>query len=183
MTISYSNIRKDIQKPLIISLVVFVIGCLAINDLPEYIYGVLSNNWSKTEGTLLARNIEGVEVGSSNVLKMELKYQYVANGQIIFGKRLRFQETSAYSGLAISKLEKKYKAGEKVTVFYDPNNAKNACLEPGGKIMDVVSHFVIYCMLAVIIYFSVYPIIDKTNSNPAINEESEAGIEQKSAKT
>lgn len=164
MKFELEKFRSKAKRPILALMVLFVAGTTFLVDMPEYLNGVQSSNWQSKEGTLEARDVSVLDVGSSKALQMKFKYRYVVSNRLYFGNRLRFQQPKLFDGIQISNLEKKYKVGDKVKVFYEPNNPANSCLEPGGHISLVLSHLVIYIILALIIYFSIYPKLEKVKS-------------------
>ena len=164
MKLDLEKFKEHAHRPLVVTLIVLVIGTTAFLDLPEYINGIQSGSWETQTGTLEEMRVDVVDVGSSRALDLKMKYRYAVSGRLYFGERLKFQETKLKDGLVISKLEKKYKKGDSVKVYYDRSDPAKSCLEPGGEVTVLISHLVIYVMFALIIYFSAYPRFEKDNS-------------------
>ena len=80
-------------------------------------------------------------------------------GRRSFGERVRFGEVSNKQ-IAENLLEK-YKPGDEVKVYYNPNNPKDSVLEPGISfgmmLMPMLGLVVIVCgILGVIIFFKFF---------------------------
>ena len=66
-------------------------------------------------------------------------------------------------------------------VFYNSANPAQSCIEPGANFMDIVSHFLIYVIFAVIVYFSAYPRLYKLNSQKPDSSVQDSSIIQNGA--
>lgn len=151
------ELTARLHKPIIIGLVLFVLTALSISDLPPYIHGMQAFNWSKTNGTLKEVNIEPYKVGTASGFENSLSYMYMVGSQVYFGKRIKFQEKRVYTGMETADFGKKFAVGNSIPVLYNPDDPKLCCLEPGASIVRVFNQMVIYLMLSLIIYLSIYP--------------------------
>ena len=156
--------------PTIVILGIFILGTFFAWDFQEFFKGISSSNWQTVDGTILSRDTKLINVGTSTVLDMQCKYQYRYQGVIYIGDTIRFQQHPVFNGNVVAAFEKKYSVGDKVKVYFDKNDPKDSCLEPGASFFEPLSHLIIYIILALIIYFSAYPKIAITRQESrAIN--------------
>jgi hypothetical protein len=105
-----------------------------------------SESWPFTEGEVVSSNVKSRHDSDGDTsYSAAVRYEYEVNGTtyvsrtISFGRKLYFGRASAEDVAAM------YPVGEKVTVYYDPNNHKIATLEPGIS----VSSFIVLGLSAV----------------------------------
>ena len=91
-----------------------------------------SESWPFTEGEVVSSHVKSRHDSDGDTsYSAAVRYEYEVNGTtyvsrtISFGRKLYFGRASAEDVAAM------YPVGEKVTVYYDPNNPKIATLEPG----------------------------------------------------
>lgn len=151
------ELTRKLHKPIVIGLVMFVLVALCLSDLPPFINGLQAKSWPSVLGTLKEVNVEPYKIGTASGFENSLSYMYRVGSQVYFGSRIKFQEKRLYSGMETAEFGKKYAIGKSVKVLYNPDNPKQCCLVPGASIVRVFNQFVIYLMLSLIIYLSIYP--------------------------
>jgi hypothetical protein len=111
----------------------FIVGivCLAIGGYLAY-KSARSSSWPSTDGIL--KTVATVSSWNSNLsttyYSPEVTYDYMVNGQLFTGNKLRIIELGRSDSAARERI-KEYKVGEKVKVFYSPTDFTNSVLEPG----------------------------------------------------
>ena len=88
-----------------------------------------SNDWPSAPGVISVSRVVNT-VGSK--FKADVSYQYAVGGRNFSGTRIRFADTTGSRRNAQENLIKPYPVGREVEVFYDPQNPRDAVLEPGG---------------------------------------------------
>lgn len=94
--------------------------------------GKQSESWPFTEGEVVSSHVKSRHDSDGDIsYSAAVRYEYVVDNTtyvsrtISFGRKLYFGRSSAEEVVAT------YPVGEKVTVYYDPDNPKIATLEPG----------------------------------------------------
>jgi hypothetical protein len=112
-----------------------------------------SESWPFTEGEIISSHVKsrhGSDGGTS--YSAAVRYEYEVDGAtyvsrtISFGSKLYFGRSSAQDVVAM------YPAGEKVTVYYNPNHPKIATLEPGIS----VGSFIVLGLSAVCLFVGLW---------------------------
>lgn len=155
------KLNEKMHKPIIVGLALFVVVALCVNDLPNYINGLRAYNWPVLEGTIRDKKIEPYKMGTATGFTNTISYVYKTQSKVCFGTRIRFQPKVYYDGLETAAFEKDYFIGKKVQVSYDPDNPEISCLKAGASLSKVFSQLVIYLILSITIYFSIYPRLEK----------------------
>lgn len=115
---------------------------LLLNALYIWYLANKSKQWPKVSGTIQTINIAASE------LKMHLEYSYQVKGETYKNKRIFFTNSKYYKKERAKEFEEKYKEGQQVSVFYNPNKHSMAVLEPGR------SHGVISAIVLLVLLFS-----------------------------
>lgn len=99
----------------------------------------LTTTWPTTEGVIIAANVEErVNVNASEVEEDKLdyvaavQYTYVVNGETLTADNIRTFEDRAFGTRSDAQtVVDGYRPGDPITVYYNPNNAEQALLQPG----------------------------------------------------
>ena len=166
------------HKPIIIGLAIFVVVSLAIADMPDFILGNAAKNWPTTSGTIKERKVEPYKMGTTTGFKNSVSYVYMVGTRVIFGDRIKFQPKILYDGLETAEFEKCYPVGKKLIVHYNPDNHDQSCLQPGASSAKLLGQLVIYLILAAIIYFSIYPVLNEEEQAEKETEAEEPGLQE-----
>lgn len=166
------------QKPIIIGLAIFVVASLAIADMPDYILGMAAKNWPTTSGTIKEKKIEPYKMGTATGFKNSVSYVYKVGTRVMIGERIKFQPKILYDGLETAEFEKSFPVGKKLTVYYNPDNHDQSCLQTGASSARLLGQLVIYLILAAIIYFSIYPVLNEQEQTEKENQEEERGLQE-----
>ena len=86
-------------------------------------------NWSSTMGTVTYSAIESRFNGDSTADYPVVHYSYQSMGQTLQGKKIMPGPEAGGGGA--KKVVARYPVGAQVTVYYDPNNPRDAVLERG----------------------------------------------------
>lgn len=114
----------------IIGLCTGMLACM----LPLALYEVaVSGGWSTVQGEITSSGVEARVVRDSKGRERTehsaaVKYTYQVGGQTYAGDRIGFGATQTFSMFA-KDLAGQYRAGQKVDVYYDPANPKDAVLQ------------------------------------------------------
>lgn len=166
------------HKPIIIGLAVFVVASLAIADMPDFILGMAAKDWPTTSGTIKERKIEPYKMGTATGFKNSVSYVYKVGTRVIIGERIKFQPKILYDGLETAEFEKSFPVGKKFTVYYNPDNHDQSCLQTGASSARLLGQLVIYLILAAIIYFSIYPVVNEQVQSEKENQEEEPDLQE-----
>lgn len=103
--------------------------------------GVASPTWETTQGTVVQSGLG--QAYSSRVgakYSLAVVYRYSVDGREYENDRLSFPEWSASGSESYyrKQLESKYPLGGSCTVYYNPGNPAESCLEPGPSILFIV---------------------------------------------
>ncbi len=95
-----------------------------------------AENWRRTEGTVLASGVDQRAARSNKDRMWEYKaivrYRYTADGRLHESIQRRFPEPGYSQEIQPEqRIAERYPAGSKVTVYVNPANPAESCLEPG----------------------------------------------------
>ena len=127
-----------------------VILPLLLNTMYIWYLANQSKQWPKVQGTIQTVNIHGSEI------QMDLEYSYQVQGETHKNKRIFFTNSKYYKKSRAIEFEKKYKEGQQVSVFYNPNKHRMAVLEPGRKdgVISGVIFLALFFALGYIAFFN-----------------------------
>ncbi len=92
-----------------------------------------TDDWVKTTGFIVRYNVYG---GSGrNTYEIDLGVNYIANGRALRATRL-----SVAGNLVSYRETKKYKLGDEVDVYYDPDNPSDAVLDRTAYLDEIKRH-------------------------------------------
>ena len=117
-------------------LIPFALGALlVVNSVYALLVLRRMNNWLETPGRILNRELERDPVDKDET--ETVLYEYVVDGKRYTSSRVRlgvdFRMTLENSSTAQERLDRYSHIGQVVTVFYDPQNPRRACLEKSGS--------------------------------------------------
>lgn len=116
-------------------------ACFAAWSLWELIQAVASKKWARTDGVVVVSDLQRSRDSDGGYMyRPEISYRYEVNGNEFVASRPRFGSSVSvnWSGPAV-RITRKYKAGSRVTVFYDPTDPSQSVLEPGVTVLVWVS--------------------------------------------
>jgi hypothetical protein len=135
-----------------IPFVVVLTLCAAITGYAGWIFvnGRRSRKWPHVEGTITTSRIDIISSGRRGAKPvLILAYSYAVNGQEQTGHRVGFGPPGWFSMGRPGDLQKKYPAGSKTSVFYDPSNP-TCCTLLSGAPERMWSFYAIAAMFGVI---------------------------------
>jgi hypothetical protein len=97
--------------------------------------GVDSSAWPETEAIVLVSDLQRVtDTDGGYVYRPEISYRYVVEGQeyVASGAKFGYDRLLNWSAPAI-RLTRKYRAGSKINVRFDPDRPDRAVIEPGAS--------------------------------------------------
>lgn len=114
--------------PLIVSVVFIWIGW------GYYSKEQAAKSWTEAKGTIIESKVVGTNrsksgTSSKKMFKVGVTYDYEVGGQVHRGDQLGFMETRYSSQSRVAEEVKKYPVGETVTVYYNPADPQEACLD------------------------------------------------------
>src|SRR5471030_277586 len=95
-----------------------------------------ANNWTKTEGVIIASGVEQPPSHVSDDLNdatPTIRYRYRADGQDHESDQIRIGGQPMMTRVLAGRLVARYPVGAHVDVFVDPNNLADALLEPSQQ--------------------------------------------------
>ena len=106
---------------------------------PWLVNGVESENWPTTDGVVTLSEIYDVRGNKGGVTYgAEILYEYYVSDKRYLGNHVTSAGQSSSSDLDYAQyLINKYPNGTKVTIYYNPNKAEEAVLEPGFHWFDL----------------------------------------------
>jgi Protein of unknown function (DUF3592) len=120
---------SSIPELLTLPYAVFVAGTVAIiSSSLRVAAGVASLRWSGTPGRVLARDVDD----SAGKYQPVLEYSYEVNGVQYRGHRISFDfDLRRRSSSTALLLFHKYRPGQEITVFFDPQRPYRSVIERG----------------------------------------------------
>tara|TARA_B110000003_G_scaffold268715_1_gene298727 strand:- start:1265 stop:1780 length:516 start_codon:yes stop_codon:yes gene_type:complete len=110
----------------VIGIVVLILGLRSIFRANE------SNSWPNAEGVVVSAEMERyTSSDSGTTYGAEIEYEFQFEDQLISGSRVKFGEIKTSDPGDARKYLNKYKVGNKINVYYDPNDLYESVLEPG----------------------------------------------------
>ena len=160
MTISTNKNRR-----IVIALVLVVISLIGLASLYKgfttLTRGAGSSDWPTTQGVIVSSEIQSISrtrestrrqrkkfgvrrVKRYTVYRPLVTYRYTVNGQTYTQRNLDVNGSSEYRKQSSAEaILEKYPVGQEVTVYYDPDNPRDALLEPGEDRGSVLLFFVV----------------------------------------
>ncbi len=114
--------------------------CICIWGIDTIIKAKKSNNWPSTKGMIIsslvtskAKNKPPLVLAPKKTSAYEAKllYEYTVKGKTYQSRRLCFGDFGMRTSSRAKNIVSKYPNGKIVLLYYDPDNHKNAVLEPG----------------------------------------------------
>lgn len=114
-----------------------------------------TREWKLAKGIIQINQIE--EFGRVSFKGLEISYDYEIDGKEYTGNRV-YAPLSHRSHLhrfhfSTKFIEKNYKHGQKVNVFYNPNNKNNCCLRKGGE-QYIHQSFFFLTLIFIMVFFA-----------------------------
>lgn len=96
-----------------------------------------SRSWPTTSGVVLVSDLQRSRDSDGGITyRSELAYRYKVEDKELIGSRAKFGDRIELSwSTPAVKIVQKYKAGTEVAVRYDPEDPKEAVLEPGVTLL------------------------------------------------
>lgn len=156
-----SQLSRKFEKPFLISLLLGAFGIFIFGDLPPYISGIKASGWSVTKGNIDSLDQQFYTLGRDPAWTPKVQYHYSVGGVDYTSERISFQPPIGIPGYESGQYSEKYKVGNEVKVFYDPQNPKQSFLENNPSLTVAIAHLVAYLIFVFILYLSIYPKIDE----------------------
>jgi len=157
-----SQFSRKLEKPFQAILIMGAFVFFGFMDMPSYIRGLNAENWLETKGKIDSYDQQYITLGRDPAWTPKVQYHYTVNAVDYTSERISFQPPMGIPGYDTGQFSEKYKAGNEVKVFYDPNNPRQSYLENHPSLTIPIAHLVAYLIFVFILYFSVYPKIDDT---------------------
>lgn len=134
---------------------IFYIGApLMLGTGVYYIYLFIRNprkaagfpSWQSTEGRMEVLAFPGRPGFINNAV---MKYTYTVNGETFTGKNMNLYPNTLFGKESIQPIKDKYAEGSRVTVYYNPQNPKEAVLEKETGNLGV--YFLVWGILNVLL--------------------------------
>ena len=113
-----------------------------------------TRKWKVAKGIIQINQIE--EFGKVSFKGLEISYYYEIDGKEYTGYRIYatiLRRSHLHRFHFIKKfIEKNYKHGQKVNVFYNPKNQNSCCLRRGGE-QYVYQSFLTMTLILILVYF------------------------------
>jgi hypothetical protein len=105
-----------------------------------------SKNWPEAAGVVLFSRVDESSDGEGGRLfKASIRYRFEAQGRELTGSRACFGDSTSTNIAALARgIEERYRAGQAVTVRYNPDKPSECVLEPGFN-LRLVLDFVFGC--------------------------------------
>ena len=103
--------------------------------------GIASPSWETTQGTVVQSGLDrSYSTRAGAKYSLAIAYRYSADGRDYENDRLSFPEWSASGSEShySRELRGKYPLGGACTVYYNPRNPAESCLEPGPNVLFIV---------------------------------------------
>ena len=118
----FSNLSQIQISGLIVLLVLLP---FLIKSVRNFYLANASMQWRKISGTI--KSVSGFRE------KYSVLYEYTVNRDTYKSNKICFTNTNSPLNESASELERKYALNQIINVFYNPQNPKQAVLEPGRK--------------------------------------------------
>lgn len=130
-----------------IAIVLFIAGtCHAIYILwIFYFYKVTIKKWNKTKGFIVSNKIMDYDKSGETGWINEISYQYSVNNLDYKSNKLSKNITFINSFKDDVVINKRYPVGDAVTVFYNPNNYKDAVINPNFNYYNFAA--LLFCLI------------------------------------
>ena len=167
-----NKVRKKQKTGLLVICIIFALVGFGLAGFGASIFvnARQSTSWPTAKGTILTSDVnKSTHRGTTNVgnsggsqtvtsYKAAISYEYSVNGELFFSDKVSFGETGESAARAYAKA-KNYPPGQKVSVFYDPDNPGVAVLEPGVAKSAYLLMFM--GVFFIILPFGIYKIVTK----------------------
>lgn len=136
---------KQTNFPVLIA-VLLLIGSFSVSNLWTNLF---KSDWAQTEGTLVKCELGNGKYASDLILS----YQFTVQNQVLYGNRADLSIMGkGYIPEALSGL----KRGDKVTVYYDPDNPKKSSLSLEGDFWLTLLLLLASFSTAAVLIYKVY---------------------------
>lgn len=132
---------------------------VAFSTNPDLRRARQSTRWPSTLGTILDAGFSLEELASyKQVFKAFVYYEYQVGGNTFRARRVRFGDNLVrFSVFGKNRLLNRYKTHSPVRVYYDPDNARQAVLEPGVGwdiyVLSIPVVLVVFFVTALLLHF------------------------------
>lgn len=94
--------------------------------------GRASKTWPTVEGRVISSTVQTKHGTGGDITRYYpvVEYEYSVEGKSLRSNRINFN-TQPMDQTSAASIAKRYSAGRRVTVFYDPEDRANSVLEPG----------------------------------------------------
>jgi len=95
----------------------------------------VSRSWPCVDGTIMHASVRTTDSQSdgksTRMYSADIQYRYEVNGKLYFCRKVSLGDHSSSSSSGMAKLVRKYPAGKRLPVYYNPAIPSEALLEPG----------------------------------------------------
>lgn len=142
---------------------VLLIGLIFFFGIAALLWGAIATgqafdslSWPTAEGVITSDQVtEGTDSDNTTMYSAEVIYSYQVNGQTFTGSKVSFGDYSSSSPSDAEEVVNRYPAGKAVKVHYNPQDYRQAVLEPGfstglwiplgvGTVFILVALFLVY---------------------------------------
>ncbi|MDZ4834908.1 MAG: DUF3592 domain-containing protein [Candidatus Melainabacteria bacterium] len=152
-----NRLKERLRVPFLVFLVVIVIAVFCTMDLQPFMKTVATGSWSEAPGITKRSGLSRVDIGKDPAWRNVVVYKYTVDGKDYVNDVIAFQLLTGLPGYEANMAKNRYSPGSTVTVFYDPKNPQDSCIDPNRR-WDIISmHLILYVLLAALAYLSCYP--------------------------
>ena len=130
---------KFLPRLILVAALVFMGAAFFVLGIKDHRLGKESVSWPSVQGTLTSESL------SNRKKRAKIFYQYEVNKVIYKNYRVNFQDDRASK----KRIRDRYNPGDKLTVFYNPDDPEQSVLEPGATMTTLLIKIFggIFCFL------------------------------------
>jgi hypothetical protein len=150
--------KERARVPYLVFLLISLVALFCVMDLPPFLKNYeASVNWKETAGISKRSGLSQVHVGKDPVWRNVVVYAYTVDGKEYTNDVIAFQMLGAIPGYEANQMRSRYSPGSPVTVYYDPKNPQDSCLDATRRWDILSTHLIMYLLVVALAYLSVYP--------------------------
>lgn len=138
MALPTQNASSKVPTKNRMSLFIFSLICIIAGGAVLFFWGIptiqnafASKSWPSVQGVITTSQFITDTDSDGTTYKADIGYEYVVDGQTQNGSKVGFGDYGSSNASHARSIVNKYPPGEKVSVYYNPNQLETAVLEPG----------------------------------------------------